>query len=161
MEGQDSQMSQSLISDGEEVAEIEDVLNDEFEINSNGKAVKKKRKDGPRKADMTSEENALILNWMEFRYKELYGRGQSSSVADDKKQAWEEFTDALNALHDRQFKRTRAELEKRINNMKKMGKLHHHIGTQSIILMPFEIRSRGGFKHFSSVLDSTLEKCLT
>ena len=85
MEGQDSQMSQSLISDGEEVAEIEDVLNDEFEINSNGKAVKKKRKDGPRKADMTSEENALILNWMEFRYKELYGRGQSSSVADDKK----------------------------------------------------------------------------
>ena len=133
MEGESSQMSQSLISEGEEVADIEDVLNDEFEINRSGKAVKKKRKDGGRKADMTSEENALILNWLEFRYKDLYGRGQSSSATDDKKEAWEEFTDALNDLHDGKFQRTRAELEKRMNNMKKIGKLHHNIRTQSIV----------------------------
>ena len=83
------------------------------------------RKDGPRKADMTSKENALILNWMEFRYKDLYGRANSSSVADDKKQSWEEFTDALNALHDGKFEISKVELEKRINNMKKMGEFHH------------------------------------
>ena len=38
---QDSQMSQSLISEREEAAELEDVLNEEFDINKNGKAVKK------------------------------------------------------------------------------------------------------------------------
>ena len=80
------------------------------------KARKKKR------PEFTDEERALILQWLEERYKQLYGRGQSSAVAQDRDDVWSNFLIPLNALHDSPMGRTLEELLKKIDNMKTQGK---------------------------------------
>ena len=116
---QNSQNSQDL-----QPAELEDVLHGDIEVNK-GKIVKKRREKQP---PFTDEENALILSWVEDKYKELYGRGSSSSVADDKREAWEQFTTAVNNVHDGKFKREQDDVFKRIDNMKANGKNRNLFG---------------------------------
>ena len=90
--------------------------------NNDGKPKKKKtkrvRKNKPK---FTPEENAEVLKWLESRYKDLYGRGGSSSVSADKDDVWEEFAKEINDLHDGQYNRTPKDVFKRIDNMKKNG----------------------------------------
>ena len=121
-------------------------MNDNFDINKKGKAVKKAR--APRKPDMTAEENALIINWLEFRYDNIYGRGHSATVRDDKKAAWDAMIDEIDAVHDGKFERNKVEIEKRINNIKKLGITE----TQCNVLRRFVSWSGGGvFKHLIGV----------
>ena len=97
-----------------EPADINDVLQGKIEVN-HGKIVKKRKEIKP---EFTDEENAMILSWLEDKYKDLYGRGSSYSVSDNKREAWEAFTKAVNDVHDGKNKREVDDVFKRINNMK-------------------------------------------
>ena len=70
---------------------------------------------------MTDEEKAVIMHWLETRFKDLYGRNNSSSVSADKDEAWSDFVKAVNEVHNYKFNRTRLEIEKRIDNFKTNG----------------------------------------
>ena len=93
-----------------------------LKIGTDGKVVKKKKKVRRNKPKFTPEENAEVIKWLETKYKELYGRGGSSSVSADKDEYWEDFTKDVNAIHNGQFHRTAKDIFKRIDNMKKNGK---------------------------------------
>ena len=85
-------------------------------MNNRGQAVKKNKKIGERKPEISPQENALIFNWLEFRCKELFGCGNSSSVVVHRKEAWDLLTDEVDKVHNGRFQRTKVEVEKRINN---------------------------------------------
>ena len=99
-------------------ASLTDVLSNNFDVNSQGKIVKTRKK---KSEPFTDDENALILQWLENRYKDLYGRAGSSHVAQDRNEAWEQFLDAINELHNGQYNRTLEDLVKRVDNMKTVG----------------------------------------
>ena len=99
-------------------SEISDVIQNSAEAGSQGRQVRPKRKKRP---DFTDEERALILQWLEERYKDLYGRGHSSTVAQDRDDVWADFVVALNSLHEPAMGRTLDELVKKIDNMKTQG----------------------------------------
>ena len=61
-------------------ASLDDVISDNFNVNSQGRVVKARRK---KSEPFTEDENALILQWLEERYRDLYGRAGSSHVAQD------------------------------------------------------------------------------
>ena len=105
-------------TENDEPASLDDVIANNFDVNSQGKVVKAKRK---KSEAFTEDENALILQWLEHRYKELYGRAGSSHVAQDRNEAWEEFTQAINDLHNGQYNRSVEEVVKRVDNMKTVG----------------------------------------
>ena len=96
---------------------LQDVAGNNYYVNSQGKLVKTRKK----KKEFTDEENALILKWLESKYKELYGRGSGSTVAQDKQDAWDEFTTELNNLHGGENSRSQDDIMKRIDNMKNQG----------------------------------------
>ena len=80
------------------------------------KARKKKR------PEFTDEERALILQWLEDRYQQLYGRGHSSTVAQDRDDVWSDFLITLNTFHEKPMGQTLEELLKKIDNMKTQGR---------------------------------------
>ena len=99
-------------------ASLRDVLHNEIDVNSQGRIIKARKKKRP---EFTDEERALILQWLEERYKALYGKGHSSTVAQDRDDVWGEFLVALNGLHEPSMGRTLEELQKKIDNMKTQG----------------------------------------
>ena len=92
-------------------AEIQDVLDGTFSVNPSGKVVKKRNGNSDREERekdqnvITPKEIAVILNWLEFRYDDLFGRQGSSDVAGDRREAWDEFLDAINSVHDGKYNR--------------------------------------------------------
>ena len=107
----------SLNSQELEAADINDVLQGNIEV-SRGQIVRRRRE---RKPEFTDDENALIITWLEEKYKDLYRRGSSATVADDKREAWEAFTKAVNDVHDGQYHREVEDVFKRVDNMKTNG----------------------------------------
>ena len=111
-------MSQS--EQGDEVPiEITDVLQASGDTGSQGRGVRAKKKKRP---DFTDEERALILQWLEEKYKDLYGRGNFATVAQDRDEVWADFLVALNSVHEPSMARTLDELIKKIDNMKTQGR---------------------------------------
>ena len=90
-----------------------------FDVNSQSKCVKAKKK---KSEPFTEDENVMILRWLEERYRDLYGRAGSSHVAQDHSDAWEEFTEAVNGVHNGRYSRTAEDVVKRVDNMKTVGK---------------------------------------
>ena len=110
-------MSEADINE-EVPASLQDVLQNEIDVTSQGKVIKARKRKRP---EFTEEERALILQWLEERYKQLYGKGHSSTVAQDRDDVWAEFLIALNSLHEPSMGRTLDELQKKIDNMKTQG----------------------------------------
>ena len=75
------------------------------------------------KKEFTGEENALILRWLETKYREFYGMGAGFTVAQVKQDACDQFTTELNNLHGGENSRTQDDIMKRIDNMKNQGKV--------------------------------------
>ena len=72
---------------GGEAAEISDVLEDQYEVNKEGKLVKK-RDNQPK---YSANEMSVIWQYLENRYDELYGEGKGASIAYAKSSIWQEF----------------------------------------------------------------------
>ena len=98
-------------------ADHHDVANNNFEVNSQGQLVKPKKK----KKEFSDEENAVIMKYLETKYKQLFGRGSGPTLAQDRRDAWYELTDAVNEIHGGQNERTTEDISKRIDNMKNQG----------------------------------------
>ena len=116
-QGSDSESSSFEVSEDES----EVCSQSSQSVNTNDKKLKKSKRVKKNKPKFSPEENAEVIKWLESRYKDLYGRGGSSSVSADKDEVWDEFATDLNAIHDGQFKRTPKDIFKRIDNMKKNG----------------------------------------
>ena len=99
-------------------ADLNDVLSSNFEVNTQGQLVKPKRK----KKEFSEEENAMIMKWLETKYKQLFGRGSGPTVAQDQRDAWYDLTEAVNGIHNGQNERSTEDIVKRIDNMKNQGK---------------------------------------
>ena len=105
-----------------EVSDEESDVSSQTNSQVNEAGVKnKKKKIKRKKAKFTPEENAEVILWLETKYRELYGRGGSSSVSADKDEIWEEFAKDVNAIHNGQYQRSPKDIFKRIDNMKKNG----------------------------------------
>ena len=123
----DSQLSTEETENSTQAsADIQDVFDGNFSVNPSGKVVKRKNGNSngeEREKDqnvITPKEIAVILNWLEFRYDDLYGRQGSSDVAGDRREAWDHFLDAINSVHDGKYNRDYERIDKKINNMKKI-----------------------------------------
>ena len=103
----------------EVVSEITDVMQGSGDTASQGRVIRGKKKKRP---DFTDEERALILQWLEERYRDLYGRANSATVAQDRDEVWSDFLVTLNAVHEPSLGRTLEELVKKIDNMKTQGR---------------------------------------
>ena len=83
-------------------AEIEEVIEGEFEVNKEGKLVKKRdEQPGYTKAEMS-----VVWHYFENRYEELYGEGKGSNNAYSKNASWLEFANAVDAVEGSAKKRT-------------------------------------------------------
>ena len=110
--------SQESQNQGEIPANVSDVLTNNFEVNTQGQLVKPRKK----KKEFSDEENAMIMKWLETKYKQLFGRGSGPTVAQDRRDAWFDLTEAVNAIHNGQNERSTEDIVKRIDNMKNQGK---------------------------------------
>ena len=81
---------------GGEEAEVSEVLEDQFEVNKEGKLVKK-RDTWPK---YTSGEMSVIWQYLENRYDELYREGKGANIAYNKSSVWQEFSKAVDAVEN-------------------------------------------------------------
>ena len=63
---------------------MDDILPNNFDVNSQGKVVKARKK---KSQPCTDEENAMTIQWLEHSYRGVYGRAGSSHVAQDQNEA--------------------------------------------------------------------------
>ena len=110
-EGQESQNQPDVAAD------LNDLLSNNFEVNTQGQLVKPKKK----KKEFSDEENAMIMKWLETKYKQLFGRGSGPTVAQDRRDAWYDLTAAVNGIHNGQNERSTEDIVKRIDSMKNQG----------------------------------------
>ena len=115
----ESESENSDVSEGEGpvAASVEDVMEGQFEVNSQGKLVKP-RNEQPK---YTQREMVVIWHFFENRYTELYGTGKGSNITYSQNVVWQEFARAVDEVEQGQKKRTVKCVWKKIDNMKFRG----------------------------------------
>ena len=108
---------------GGEAADVEEVIEGQFEVNKEGKLVKKR--DG--QPGHTKGEMSVVWYFFEHRYQELYGEGKGSNIAYKKNASWIEFANAVDAVENGTKNRTVRRVWKKLDNMKHLG------GSDSIV----------------------------
>ena len=111
--------SEETQSEGEP-AEVEEVIEGQFEVNKEGKLVRKREgQPGYTKAEM-----CVVWHYFEHRYQELYGEGKGSNIAYQKNVAWIEFANAVDAVEGGTKNRTARRVWKKLDNMKYLDWCH-------------------------------------
>ena len=116
----ESESENSAVSDAEGAVEasVDDVIEGQFEVNSQGKLVKP-RNEQPK---YTQREMVVIWHFFENRYTELYGTGKGSNIAYSQNVVWQEFARAVDEVEQGTKKRTVKRVWKKIDNMKFRGR---------------------------------------
>ena len=70
-----------------------------------------------------TQEVAVIFDWLEKRYSDLFGRGKGKSYKASKDDVWEQLVEAVNAVFKGRKKQTRESIYAKIDNMKNQGAL--------------------------------------
>ena len=70
-----------------------------------------------------TQEVAVIFDWLEKRYSDLFGRGKGKSYKASKDDVWEQLVEAVNAVFKGRNKWTRESIYTKIDNMKNQGDL--------------------------------------
>ena len=98
-------------------ADIDEVLEGQYEVNKEGKLVKK-HDEQPK---YTKGEMSVVWHFFENCYDELYGEGKGSNIAYAKSAVWIEFAQAVDAVEGGVKNRTVRRVWKKIDNMKYLG----------------------------------------
>ena len=98
-------------------ADIDEVLEGQYEVNKEGKLVKK-HDEQPK---YTKGQMSVVQHFFENRYDELYGEGKGSNIAYAKSAVWIEFAQAVDAVEGGVKNRTVRRVWKKIDNMKYLG----------------------------------------
>ena len=108
----------SIESENEEPAEVDDVLEGDIDVTSDGRIVKSKITQAP----YTKSEMVVVWHWLENRYFDLYGHGKGSNVSYEKTATWVEFAEAVDSVEEGKNNRTVKKIWKKLDNMKGNGK---------------------------------------
>ena len=103
---------------GGELADADDVIEGQFEVNKQGDLVKR----NDRQPNYTVGEMSVVWQYFENRYEELYGEGKGSNIAYCKSSIWMEFASAVDAVEQGARKRTVKRVWKKLDNMKFLGR---------------------------------------
>ena len=72
---------------------------------------------------LRTQEVAVIFDWLEKQYSDLFGRGKGKSYKASKDDVWEQLVEAVNAVFKGRNKQTRESIYTKIDNMKNQGDL--------------------------------------
>ena len=70
-----------------------------------------------------TQEVAVIFDWLEKQYSDLFGRGIGKRYKASKDDVWEQLVEAVNAVFKGRNKWTRESIYTKIDNMKNQGAL--------------------------------------
>lgn len=104
-----------------EMENIQQVLDGDFEINSQTKEVVTTGKNVTRFRD---NELIIMADWCNEKYSELFGRGDGPNYRDKKDSAWEELTKQINDANDGVYQRKVWQIENKIDNVKSHCKFY-------------------------------------
>ena len=105
---------------GGEPADVEEVIEGQFEVNKEGQLVKKR----DAQPGYTKGEMSVVWYFFEHCYQELYGEGKGSNIAYKKNASWIEFAKAVDAVENGTKNRTVCRVWKKLDNMKYLGGSH-------------------------------------